>query len=95
MPHCHPADAVEGKKQPAALGPSVDAVMEPVTYDEETESQEAAIETLDDLVEPAKQKAKRGVNDDCAAQPDGFDPRPSEDAFSAFYDYAPFAVMMV
>lgn len=68
------------------------AVSEPVTYSDQAESEEAAQETYEDLNNPTKHKVKRGVNDDCAPQPDGNGPKPTPDTVSAFLNYPPFAV---
>ena len=63
------ADPVE------ATGPAEGAVNEPVTYDDESESKEAEQDTYESLSNPnSKDKIKRGVNDDCAPQPDGYGP---------------------
>ena len=76
-----------------ATGPSEGAVSEPVKYDEKAESDAAAKDTYNDLVvAPTKHKVKRGVNDDCAPQPDGFGPKPTPDTVAAFRAYPPFAV---
>lgn len=81
------ADPVE------ATGPAEGAVNEPVTYDDESESQEAAQDTYESLSDPnSKNKIKRGVNDDCAPQPDGYGPKPTPDTVPAFLAYPPFAV---
>lgn len=75
-----------------ATGPSEGAVSEPVNYDEKAESDAAAQDTYADLDDPAKHKVKRGVNDDCAPQPDGLGPKPTPDTVAAFRAYAPFTV---
>ena len=81
------ADPVE------ATGPAEGAVSEPVTYDDEAESEDAAHDTYESLDDPnSKNKIKRGVNDDCAPQPDGYGPKPTPDTVPAFLAYPPFAV---
>lgn len=65
---------------------------EPVTYSDKAESDEAAQETYQDLNNPTKHKVKRGVNDDCAPQPDGYGPKPTPDTVNAFLTYSVFDV---
>lgn len=83
---------VDDAEPPAATGPQEGAVSEPVTYNDSAEAQEAAQQTNATLADPAKhKKIKRGVNDDCAPQPDGYGPQPTPDTVSAFLAYPPFA----
>lgn len=83
---CQSAEPVE------ATGPQEGAVSEPVTYSDSAEAQEAAQQTNATLADPAKHKVRRGVNDDCAPQPDGYGPRPTPDTVPAFLAYPPFTV---
>lgn len=87
------ANLCQDAEPPAATGPQEGAVSEPVTYNDSAEAQEAAQQTNATLADPAKhKKIKRGVNDDCAPQPDGYGPQPTPDTVSAFLAYPPFAV---
>lgn len=79
-----------------ALGPAEGAVSEPVTYSDDAEAADAAQQTYDELADPnAKHKVRRGVNDDCAPQPDGNGPKPTPDTVAAFLAFPDFAVCSV
>lgn len=89
------ANFCQSADPPDAIGPAEGAVSEPVTYDDQAEADDAAQQTYEDLSDPTKHKNKRGVNDDCAPQPDGYGPQPSPDTVPAFLAYPPFAVCSV
>lgn len=89
------ANFCQSADPPDATGPAEGAVNEPVTYNDQAEADDAAQQTYEDLSDPTKHKNKRGVNDDCAPQPDGYGPQPSPDTVPAFLAYPPFAVCSV
>ncbi|KAL8699623.1 MAG: hypothetical protein Q9201_005899 [Fulgogasparrea decipioides] len=85
-------DEIEGADVPTVTGPPVDAVSEPITYDEAAAKASAAAEVTDDLSSPQKRDlAPRGVNEPCSPQPDGYGPKPTTDSPAAFLAYQPFA----
>ncbi len=75
-------------------GPTVEAVSQPVSYDEPAAKASAAAAVLDDLsLLPSKRGvAKRGVNDPCSPQPDGYGPKPAVDTAAAFLAFQTFHV---
>lgn len=74
-------------------GPTVEAVSQPVSYNEPAAKAAAAAEVLDDLSSPSKRGlAKRGVNDPCSPQPDGYGPKPTVDTVDAFLGFQTFHV---
>ena len=78
---------------PTVTGPPVDAVSQPVTYNEQAAKASAAAEVTDDLSSPSKRDlTKRGVNDPCSQQPDGYGPKPATDTPAAFLAFDTLAV---
>ena len=72
----------------------MDSVSEPPVYSPSEEAASVAADTYATLADPVKHKTKRGVNDDCAPQPDGYGPTPPEDNVAAFNAYSLFAVRL-
>ncbi|MCJ1361170.1 hypothetical protein MMC16_000268 [Acarospora aff. strigata] len=67
---------------PSAVGPSIGAVEEPVTYNAAAEASEAAAAIATDPATPVKRSL--GFNDDCGPQPDGYGPKTTPDTPEAF-----------
>ena len=89
---------IDGAPAPAAEGPAVSAVSQPVTYDESAAAVSASASVASELSAsqtpaPAKRDLKiRGVNDPCSPQPDGYGPKPASDTVDAFESYDVFSV---
>ncbi|KAI4190007.1 MAG: hypothetical protein LQ346_005005 [Caloplaca aetnensis] len=82
---------IEAEDAPTVTGPTVEAVSQPVSYNEPAAKASAAAAVLDDLSSPSKRGlAKRGVNDPCSPQPDGYGPKPAVDTAAAFLDFQTF-----
>lgn len=85
-------EEIESADAPTLTGPPVDAVSQPVSYNENAAKASAVAEVTDDLSSPSKRGlAKRGVNDPCAPQPDGYGPKPADDTVAAFMGFQTFA----
>ncbi|KAL8688876.1 MAG: hypothetical protein Q9218_005318 [Villophora microphyllina] len=85
-------DEIDSADIPLVTGPPIDAVSQPVSYSEPAAKSAAAQDTTQDLTSPSKRDlTKRGVNDPCAPQPDGYGPKPATDSAAAFLAYQPFA----
>lgn len=78
-------DPNQTEDAPTLTGPPVDAVSQPVAYNEKAAKASAAAQVTDDLSSPTKRGlAKRGVNDPCSPQLDGYGPKPAVDTVDAF-----------
>ena len=74
-------------------GPAPDAVNQPISYDEQAAQASAVAAVTEDLQNPSKRSlSKRGVNDPCAPQPDGYGPKASPDTPDAFLSADVFSV---
>ncbi len=91
-------DEIDSAPAPAADGPAVTAVSQPVTYNEDAAAVSASASVASDLsASPTSTPAKRdldirGVNDPCSPQPDGYGPKPPTDTADAFTSFDVFAV---
>lgn len=76
------------------MGPPVEAVSDPVDYDEAKEAAAASAAMYNDLENPSKHKFKRteDVNAPCGPQPDGYGPKPDVDTVEDFLAYGLFHV---
>ncbi|KAL9045337.1 MAG: hypothetical protein Q9214_001602 [Letrouitia sp. 1 TL-2023] len=72
-------------------GPPVEAVSQPISYNAAKEKAAAAAEVTEDLSSQSKRLARRGVNDPCSQQPDGYGPKPAEDTVPAFLGFQTFS----
>ncbi|KAI4140816.1 MAG: hypothetical protein L6R39_005649 [Caloplaca ligustica] len=81
-------DEIDSADVPTLTGPPVDAVSQPVSYNEQAAQASAAADTTNDL--SSSSKVKRGVNDPCSQQPDGFGPKPAVDTVEAFSAFTTF-----
>ncbi|KAL8738547.1 MAG: hypothetical protein Q9190_007986 [Brigantiaea leucoxantha] len=84
-------DEIDSSDPPAVVGPPPEAVTQPITYDADKEKAAAAASVTEDLSSPSKRSlSKRGVNDPCAPQPDGYGPKPAVDTVAAFSSFQTF-----
>ncbi|KAL8949790.1 MAG: hypothetical protein Q9222_004133 [Ikaeria aurantiellina] len=84
-------EEVETADFPTVTGPAPEAANQPISYNEPAAKASAAASVTDDLTSPSKRGlARRGVNDPCAPQPDGYGPKPAEDTVTAFQSFQTF-----
>ncbi|KAL9009284.1 MAG: hypothetical protein Q9173_005677 [Seirophora scorigena] len=84
-------DEIESSNAPVLTGPSVEAVSQPVSYNEVDAKASAAAAVTEKLASPSKRGlTKRGVNDPCSPQPDGYGPKPATDSADAFLAFQAF-----
>ncbi|KAL8940416.1 MAG: hypothetical protein Q9211_002281 [Gyalolechia sp. 1 TL-2023] len=77
-------------------GPPIDAVSQPVSYNGKAAKASAAAEVTEDLSSPSKRGlGKRGVNDPCSPQPDGYGPKPATNSVDDFLGFQTFATARV
>ncbi|KAL8960618.1 MAG: hypothetical protein Q9193_002712 [Seirophora villosa] len=84
-------DEIESSNAPVLTGPPVEAVSQPVSYNEVDAKASAAAAVTEELASPSKRGlTKRGVNDPCSPQPDGYGPKPATDSADAFLAFQTF-----